>query len=211
MSKKQIFFTSDWHIGHENSIKFDNRPFKDLDDMHRQLIKNFNNTVPVDGLTYFLGDIATHGSELTKSIIEQLNGKKVLILGNHDKGSQACYNMGFDVVLNNAMIMIQKEHVTMSHCPLRGLYREDTSGMRGASEGELWHGEHRHPDFSIPNYGQFHLQGHIHSPNGGKSQKILKRQFDVGLPANKYRPVHINEIEQWIMLTKNKELTDKKD
>jgi hypothetical protein len=31
--------------------------------------------------------------------------------------------------------------------------------------------------------------------------------FDCGLPANKYRPVHINEIEQWIMLTKKKELT----
>lgn len=210
MSKKQIFFTSDLHIGHENAIKFDNRPFKDLDDMHRGIIRNFNNTVPVDGLTYFLGDVATHGSELTKSIIQQLNGTKVLILGNHDKGAQACYNMGFDVVLNNAMFTLQKEQVTMSHCPLRGLYREDTKDMKGAKEGELWHGEHRHPDFSIPNYGQFHLHGHIHSPNGGKSEKILGRQFDVGLPANKYRPVHINEIEQWIMLTKNKELTDKK-
>lgn len=208
--KKQIFFTSDWHIGSENSIKFDNRPFKDLEDMHKQLIRNYNNTVPADGVCYFLGDIATHGSELTKSIIEQLKGTRVLLLGNHDRGSQACYNMGFDVVLNNAMFILQKEHVTMSHCPLRGLYREDTTGMKGAKEGELWHGESRHPDFSIENYGQFHLSGHIHSPNGGKSQKILNRQFDVGLPANKYRPVHINEIEQWIMLTKNKELTGEK-
>jgi calcineurin-like phosphoesterase family protein len=164
----------------------------------------------VDGLTYFLGDVATHGSELAKSVIEQLNGTKVLILGNHDKKSQACYNMGFDVVLNNAMFTLQNEQVTMSHCPLRGVFREDTTDMKGAVAGENWHGENRHPDFSIPNYGQFHLHGHIHSPNGGKSQKILGRQFDVGLPANKYRPVHINEIEQWIMLTKNQELTNKK-
>ena len=207
---KQIFFTSDWHIGHENSIKFDNRPYKNLDEMHTALIKNYNNNVPVDGVCYFLGDIATHSSELTKSVISQLNGIKILILGNHDKGSQACYNMGFDVVLNNAMIMIAKEHVTMSHCPLRGLFREDTSTMQGHVPGELWHGETRHPDFSIQNYGQFHLSGHIHSPNGGKSTKILGRQYDVGVPANKYTPVHINEIERWIVATKNKELTEKK-
>ena len=37
---KQIFFTSDWHMGHANSIKFDNRPFKDLDDMHKSIIRN---------------------------------------------------------------------------------------------------------------------------------------------------------------------------
>jgi calcineurin-like phosphoesterase family protein len=73
----------------------------------------------------------------------------------------------------------------------------------------LWHGETRHKDFSIQNYGQFHLHGHIHSPNGGKSAKILDRQFDVGLPANNYRPVHISTIESWISQTKQKEL-DKK-
>jgi calcineurin-like phosphoesterase family protein len=135
--KKQIFFTSDWHIGHENSIKFDNRPFRDLDHMHSELIKNYNRDVPVEGVCYFLGDIATHSSELTKSVISQLNGIKILILGNHDKGSQACYNMGFDVVLNSAMIMIQKEHVTLTHCPLRGLFREDTSTMNGHIPGEF--------------------------------------------------------------------------
>ena len=208
--KKQIFLTSDWHIGHENSIKFDNRPFRDLDHMHSELIRNFNNTVPPDGLTYFVGDIATHSSELTKSIITQLNGTKILIRGNHDKGSEACYNMGFDVVQNAAMFILQKERVWVTHCPFRGLFREDTSTMAGHKEGELWHGEHRHPDFSIQNNGDFLVHGHIHSPNGGKSKKIEGRMFDCGLPANKYRPVHINEIEQWIMLNKNKELTEKK-
>jgi calcineurin-like phosphoesterase family protein len=207
---KQIFFTSDWHIGHENSIKFDKRPYKNLDEMHEALIRNYNKQVPMDGVCYFVGDIATHSSELTKSVIEQLNGTKILIRGNHDKGSEACYNMGFDVVQNAAMFTLQKERVWITHCPFRGLFREDTSTMAGHKEGELWHGEHRHPDFSIENNGDFLIHGHIHSPNGGKSEKILGRMFDCGLPANKYRPVHINEIEQWIILTKNKELTDKK-
>lgn len=202
---KQIFFTADWHIGHENSIKFDNRPYKNLDDMHRNLIINYNKQVPADGICYFLGDVITHGSELSRSVISQLNGTKILIRGNHDKGIEACYNAGFDVVLNSGSLTISKELVTMTHCPLRGLFREDTTGMAGGVPGENWHGEHRHPDFSIQDFGQFHLHGHIHSPNGSKSQKILGRQFDVGLPANKYRPVHISAIESWIQLTKNLE------
>jgi calcineurin-like phosphoesterase family protein len=205
MSRKQIFFTSDWHIGHENSIKFDNRPFSNLDEMHEGLIRNYNNQVKDDGICYFLGDIFTHGSELTKSIIARLNGTKILIRGNHDKGIDACYNVGFDVVLDSGSLMIAKEIVTMTHCPLRGLFREDTSDMKGNKPGELWHGEHRHPNFSIDSFGQFHLHGHIHSPNGGKSTRILGRQFDVGVPANKYRPVHISEIERWIMKTKQEE------
>jgi calcineurin-like phosphoesterase family protein len=71
--------------------------------------------------------------------------------------------------------------------------------MKGNVEGELWHGESRHERFSVPDTGQFHLHGHIHSPNGGKSERILERQFDVGLPGNKYRPVHVSEIESFIM------------
>lgn len=199
--RKQIFFSADWHIGHENSIKFDNRPFRDLDHMHSELIKNFNKQVPVDGLTYFLGDIATHSAELTKQVIEQLNGTKIIVVGNHDKNYESLYNAGFAAVMHNATVFIQKERVTMSHCPLTGTFREDTTDMKGSILGENWHGETRNKRFSVPDEGQFHLHGHIHSPNGGKSTKILNRQFDCGLPANAYRPVHISHIESWIMKT----------
>ncbi len=201
MSRKQIFFTSDWHIGHANSIRFDNRPFRDLEHMHQSLVSNFNKQVPENGLTYFLGDVFTHSAEITKDVISQLNGTKILIVGNHDKGYEACYNVGFDAVMNSATIFIQHQRVTLSHCPLRGVFREDTTGMGGFVAGENWHGEERNKRFSLPDEGQFHLHGHIHSPNGGKSEKILGRQFDVGVPANNYRPVHISNIESWIALT----------
>ena len=88
--RKQIFFTSDWHIGHENCLKFDNRPFRDLAHMHSELIKNFNKQVPKDGLTYFLGDIFLGSSEEAKTVLSQLNGTKILIVGNHDKKYEAC-------------------------------------------------------------------------------------------------------------------------
>lgn len=193
-----IFFTSDWHIGHGNCLRLDSRPFTDLPHMHRVLANNFNATVPENGVTYFLGDIGLCAQTLLREILDSLNGTKVLILGNHDKNPNAMYRMGFDVVLNAATIYIAGERVTMSHCPLRGVFREDTSEMTGAQSGSMWHGDHKQHAYSTTDEGQFHLHGHIHSPNSGKSQRILGKQFDVGVPANSYRPVSISQIESWI-------------
>ena len=203
MERKGIYFTSDWHIGHTNVLIFDNRPFKDLDHMHEVLVNNYNSTVK-DGVCYFLGDIGLCKSETVKGVISKLSGTKVAILGNHDKGVEAMYKNGFDVVLYGATMQIAGERVTLSHCPLLGLYREKCEDMKGSQTGENWHGESRskHRIFTTTNEGQFHIHGHIHSPNNGKSQKILGRQFDVGVAANGYRPVSISVIESWIAKTK---------
>jgi calcineurin-like phosphoesterase family protein len=203
---KKISFTSDWHIGHANAIKFDKRPFEDLKHMNRVLINNFNSSVPPDGITYFLGDIGTSSMEETKEVITKLNGIKILILGNHDRGINSMYNAGFDVVMNSATLIIANEIVTLSHCPLPGLFREDTSGMRNMTPGEMWHGEQREAfkQYMVPNNGQFHLHGHIHSPNGGRSEKTLKRQYDIGVVANNFRPVSMSTIESWISLYKTR-------
>jgi len=201
---RNTFFTSDWHIGHENSLKFDKRPFKDIEDMHRVLINNFNSSVKEGDISYFLGDIGVKNFEITQEVISKLNGTKVLIMGNHDKGSNSMIDCGFHVVLNAAKLTIANEIVTLSHCPLPGVYREDTEGMRGTALGENWHGESRahYNMYTVPNEGQFHLHGHIHSPNGGKSVKILDKQYDVGVVGNNYRPVSISQIESWISLYK---------
>lgn len=202
---RNIFFTSDWHIGHASVLKFDNRPFRDLKHMHSSLIKRFNSCVREQDVTYFLGDMGLCNNETLKSVIDKLNGTKVLILGNHDKKTQAMMNLGFDCVVHSCSMYIANELVTLTHCPLRGITREDTTGMHSYDEEEHWHGEKRYPQFSIKNEGQFHLHGHIHSPNDGRSKKILDRQYDVGLPANKYMPVSISTIESWIVRTKDKE------
>lgn len=209
--RKSIHFTSDWHIGHANSIKFDDRPFKDLDHMHRVLVNNYNAQVPPDGLCYFLGDIGLSNNETVGKILAELNGTKVLVLGNHDKKFNAMYELGFDVVLHGATIYIAGERVTMTHCPLRGVFRENTEHMRSAysdqdrAEGikdENWHGEHKQIAFSCTDEGQFHLHGHIHSGPANDKLRIDGRQMDVGVCANKYRPVSISEVESWIARTK---------
>jgi len=196
--RKLQFFTSDWHVGHENVLKYDGRPFTDLAHMHQALVTNFNATVPPGSVTYFLGDMGLGSGDVLRDVLAQLNGTKVLVVGNHDGGTNKMYSLGFDVVLHGAVLYIAQQRVTLSHCPLLGVPREDITDMRGAQEGENWHGERRHARFSVADQGQFHLHGHIHSPNGGKSKKVLGRQYDVGVAANNYRPVSISTIESWI-------------
>jgi len=199
---RNVYFTADWHVNHANVIEFSNRPFKDVDHMTEGLVKRFNATVRDQDVCYFLGDMGFGGD--LKSVIDRLNGTKILILGNHDKKQQAMLCSGFDAVMNNMSMIIQGELVTMSHCPLRGVFREDVAGMKGGVAGENWHGENRHGNFSIEDQGQFHLHGHTHAPNGGKSEVKLNRQWDVGVDGNGYAPVSISQIESWISLTKRK-------
>lgn len=193
--RRRIYFTSDWHIGHANVLEFDQRPFKDLDHMHRVLINNYNATVGPEDLCYFLGDIGLGKGDIVASVIQQLNGIKVCVLGNHDKGATAMRRFGFDVVVNMAAIEVAGRMVTMTHCPLRGVWREDVSKMKNSQPGESWHKEFKHLMFSIPDFGQYHLHGHTHKV---PEERILDRQFDVGVRANGYRPVNISVVESWI-------------
>jgi len=197
---KKHFITSDWHIGHTNILNFCKRPFKDMDHMHRVLINNYNNTVPKDGICYFGGDMGMCDMELLNGIISQLNGTKILILGNHDKNMNAMYRAGFDLVMYGAVFFLANEQVTFTHCPLKDTYREDTSKMKGETKFPNWFGESR-PKFQrfiIPNWNQFHLHGHIHSPNQGQSNPIEGKQIDIGVDANKFYPVSFGKLESII-------------
>ena len=206
---RKMYFTSDWHLGHVNIIKFSKRPFKDIDHMHRVLINNYNAVVRPEDTCYFLGDMGMTKKDIMRPLVEQLNGTKVLLLGNHDRHRTFMEECGFDIVLYGAVFNIAKELVTASHCPLRGLYREDTSQMKGNNPGDNWYGEtkKKHQPFILDNFGQFHLHGHVHSPNRGRSKRIEGRQIDVGVDANQYRPVSMSQIESWIALTKKMEGT----
>jgi calcineurin-like phosphoesterase family protein len=203
-NRKKIFFTSDWHIAHEKVIEFSNRPFNNASEMAEGLIKRFNACVSEGSVTYFLGDMGENINDL-KKVIDRLNGTKVLVRGNHDKGMNTTYNAGFDVVVNSASLVIANETVTLSHCPLFGIVRENTAGMKGFIEGEHWHGESRHTEYAMYNNNQFHLHGHCHAPNRGKSKVKLGRQWDVGVDGNNYTPVSISQVESWIAKVKREE------
>ncbi len=82
----RTFFTSDLHFGHENVLKFDNRPFASVDEMDEELIRRWNNKVEKGDLVYVLGDfIWKAANNEAVNIIKRLNGQIILIKGNHDR------------------------------------------------------------------------------------------------------------------------------
>lgn len=52
-----IYFTADTHFGHENIIRFCNRPFPDLETMNETLIENWNQRVCSNDTIYIIGDL----------------------------------------------------------------------------------------------------------------------------------------------------------
>ena len=50
-------YISDLHLGHANVIKFDGRPFADVDEMDRMLIELWNAKVRSEDNVYIIGDL----------------------------------------------------------------------------------------------------------------------------------------------------------
>ena len=78
------YYISDLHFGHKNVIRFDNRPFKDVDEMDAELIRLWNSKVSNDDHVYIIGDLCFRNGIQEQWYIRQLKGHKHLIIGNHD-------------------------------------------------------------------------------------------------------------------------------
>lgn len=98
-----IYVISDTHFNHANIIKYCNRPYANIEDMNKDIIDKWNSIItnPLD-IVYHLGDVAFGGVEKTKPILAQLNGYKLLVLGNHDIkiSSNTWKAMGFSGIYN---------------------------------------------------------------------------------------------------------------
>lgn len=80
------FAIADLHFGHTNIIKHDKRPFASADEMDEVMTANWNRVVtPVDTV-YVLGDISlSRNRDYLSGVLHSLNGKIILIKGNHDR------------------------------------------------------------------------------------------------------------------------------
>ena len=76
------------HFGHTKMCEFVRfngekvRPFTNSQEMDETLVSNWNGVVTTTDKVYVLGDVAFSRSNL--ATMERLNGKKILIKGNHD-------------------------------------------------------------------------------------------------------------------------------
>lgn len=85
----RIFFIADLHFGDERIIRYENRPFASAEEMDRQLILNWNGTVAREDTVFVLGDFSCHDEKADRELLKELSGRKILIMGNHDRHRSA--------------------------------------------------------------------------------------------------------------------------
>lgn len=155
----KTFVTSDLHFSHTNIMKFcpETRPYKDVDDMNQNMIQEWNNTVEPGDLVYILGDVAFAPANKAVAILNQLNGDKILIEGNHDRKLlkdpvfRRCFK---EVHTYLDTVRYNKQPVIMFHYPIA--------------------------EFDRMHHGAIHLHGHVH---GGVTGLEHYRVRDVGMDA----------------------------
>lgn len=110
-----IYFIADTHFSEDNIRLYENRPFGSAAEMNEALIQRWNNCVNQNDEVYILGDFGADGQEAL--ILNQLNGKKYLIKGNHDVRENQYYrDAGFEEVYDCPIII--KGFWILSHEPL---------------------------------------------------------------------------------------------
>jgi len=113
----KYFVIADTHFYHENIIRYCDRPFRSVEEMNFVLRKNWNETVSNKDTVIVLGDFALADKEKTMELVDSLNGKKILIMGNHDNYPEQFYrDVGFSTV--SRFPILWNDFFLMSHAPL---------------------------------------------------------------------------------------------
>jgi len=184
-----IYFTSDTHFGHAKIIPYCKRPWETVAEMDEALIAHWNAIVEPGDTVYHLGDVAMKGAEYTRSCVERLNGKRVLVRGNHDPNVAKMLNRGFHEVYDRVCSTITRNAegtknvlVEMNHIPVnneldsRGYVRQPTLPLYRdlIEKGELLY---------LP------LCGHVHD-----LWKVKDGCVNVGVDVWHYQPISIMEL-----------------
>lgn len=109
-----VFVISDHHFYHDNIIRYCNRPFKNLREMHFVMTNKWNSVVSKNNTVLHLGDFSFGNKRIVSRLRKHLNGKIYMVKGNHDKHGIAWYN-------NIGITMIKKPffigNFLFSHAP----------------------------------------------------------------------------------------------
>jgi calcineurin-like phosphoesterase family protein len=173
-----IFFTADFHFGHENIIKHCSRPFQSLGLMNGTLIGNWNTTVGSDDTVYILGDLFFGGGRSPDEyiqLIQSFNGKKFLTPGNHDSvwmkhiDLSSCFE---DVALMMEISYDKKHILTLCHYPMMS-WKDDRDGTG------------------------YMIHGHIHNRTDADYFPIIcsnPNMLNAGVDVNNFKPVTFEEL-----------------
>lgn len=170
---KNIFFTSDHHFGHNNIIRFTDRPFASVEEMDETLISNWNERVQPGDDVYHLGDVGLCKPDELDAILSRLNGNIHLIVGNHEYSALRCKERFawtkdyYELNVPDEDVKGGKQKIVLLHYAMR-----------------VWNKSH---------HGSFHLYGHSHGslPDDPKMQSI-----DVGVDSHNFYPISYHEVKE---------------
>lgn len=173
------YVTSDLHFSHRNIISFcpwSRGQFSTIEEMNAKIVENINSVVTDNDELYILGDIGFGDLSITIELLKQINGKKIIIEGNHDKklvnlDAFQMQRRGLGIV--NVTPYLEINHkvdglnhlICMFHFPI-----------------ESWSSCH---------YGSIHLHGHKHS---SPDQSIKRRKMDIGADTNDLMPYLLDDV-----------------
>jgi calcineurin-like phosphoesterase family protein len=168
------FYISDQQFGQKSIIKMCHRPFIDVDDMNKTMILNHNNAVSTVDDVWILGDLCYKiNSSEVYNIISKLNGRKHLIIGNHDGKllqDEECRKL-FEDIQQIAKINDNGKEILMFHYPI-----------------VEWDGYYR---------DTIHLYGHIHNNVNNNAYKVMKNipnAYNVSADILNYRPRKLEDV-----------------
>ena len=169
-------FYSDPHFGHTNILKYTGRPFDNILDHDAELIRKYNLRVSSTDRVLWLGDAFFCSQERARHIMDELNGLKYLIRGNHDnKASQYYLRLGFDVVADKFSLQIRGVECICYHYPPRGQEASKSTHVNKCL---------------TPYSHQRVIHGHCH-----QHHKVSGLGIHVGVDAWDYAPATYKEVE----------------
>ena len=188
-----IWLSSDHHFGHTNICQYTGRPFESTDHMNKALINNHNEMVDPNDTVILVGDMCMGKIDETLPLIGELNGYKILVLGNHDrpfpthKRSDEWFKKYSKYVDEMYLHMPFDKNMLVSHFPYEG----DS------------HDKDRYQQFRPERSDEIDwlIHGHVHSP----AISIGSNMIHVGIDADwqaygveRYHPIPSTAIYQFI-------------
>jgi len=186
-----FWITSDTHFGHQLMTKY--RPWDTVEEHDAALIANWNRVVGEDDTVLHQGDVVMGLRRENLPVMERLNGRHVLIPGNHDncsstfkprqrEGGMKLYGEYFTILPEIVEIPVNDEmQAVFSHYPPAEI----------PDHGD----EDRYPDQRpLDNGTAWFFHGHTHDEQAKQYLKTGSVALQVGVDANDFAPVDLYEL-----------------
>jgi len=132
-----VYFISDLHLGHKNTLKFGQRNHLDIEHMHIKMVEEWNEKVRKQSdIVWVLGDVAFNPEAL--KWLDCMNGQKRLILGNHDTMDLGLYRKYFKEV---SVFHKGYKGMILTHIPIHPSEMDVRFGWNWNIHGHIHHEE----------------------------------------------------------------------